>query len=199
MRPTLRNGLVLVGDVVILAGGRLAHEAVKGLTAGPKAASPTWVEFIGSVEEFKGGARPELARQAHDLFLEQKWGELQALFKGHNINGGYPPNDGFISTKTVTLEPGTTFDRFGGYRTPKGEFKDGGKFVAPDDVPFEGRALPESALGKERHKYEVLKPIPDVKEGKAIPWFEQPGKGKQYKLEDSIDDLKEAGYIKEIK
>ena len=32
-QPTLRNGLVLVGDVVILAGGKLAHEVVKSRTA----------------------------------------------------------------------------------------------------------------------------------------------------------------------
>ena len=197
-QPTLRNGLVLVGDIVILAGGRLAHEAVKG--AGY--AKPTWVEFIDSVAEFKGGARPELARQAHDLFIENKWGELETLFNRNGINGGWPPNRGFISVKTTELPENTVFDRYGGYTDSKtGKFKDSGGFVAKEEVEFPNRALPESYKDpkvKPKHAYRVIKKITDVKEGEAIPWFGQPGKGTQYELPAGIDELIAGGYIERL-
>ena len=45
---------MLVGDVVILAGGHRAHEPVKGLTAGPK--PPTWAEVI-DLEDPRGLGR----------------------------------------------------------------------------------------------------------------------------------------------
>lgn len=196
-QPTLRNGLVLVGDVVILAGGRLVHEAVQeaGYT------KPSWVEFIDSVAEFKGGARPELARQAHDLYLEQKWGELQTLFERNNINGGWPPNRGFISERATTLkaEDNTVFDRYGGYVDREtGEFTDKGTFAAPENVPFGERGLQESTKAKPYNRYQVLKDIPEVKEGRAIPWFGQPGKGIQYELPKGINQLISEGYIKKL-
>ena len=197
-QPTLRNGLVLVGDLVILAGGKLAHEAVQA--AGY--AKPSWVEFIDSVAEFKGGARPELARQAHELYLEQKWGELQTLFERNNLNGGWPPNRGFISSRTTELPENFEFDRYGGYNDPKtGKFKDSGSFIAGEEVPFPQRALPEAYKDpkiKPKHTYRVVKKITDVKEGKAIPWFGQPGKGAQYELPAGIDELIADGSIERL-
>ena len=200
-QPTLRNGLVLVGDVVILAGGLVAHEAVKGLTAGPKPTPPTWVEFIESVAEFKGGARPELARQSHDLFVEGKWTQLETLFERNNLNGKWPPNRGFMAEREITLKAKnkTVFDRYGGYNDREtGEFTDKGVFAAPEKVPFEQRGLQEATKDKPYNRYQVIKDIPGVKEGPAIPWFGQPGKGIQYELPKSINDLINEGYIKKL-
>ena len=189
---------MLVGDVVILAGGRLAHEAVKG--AGY--AKPTPMEFIESVVEFKGGVRPELARQAHDLFVAGKWTQLETLFKQNNLNGGWPPSRGAIATREVELPANAEFDRYGGYIDPKtGKFKDSGAFVAREDVPFPKRALPESYSDpkvKPKTTYRVLKPIKGVKEGEAVPWFGQPGKGTQYELPAGVDDLIDGGFIEKI-
>lgn len=200
-QPTMRNGLVLVGDVVTLAGGLVVHETVKGLNAGPRPTPPTWVEFIESVAEFKGGARPELARQSHDLFVEGKWTELQTLFERNNINGGWPPNRGFISNRTTTLrvKDEVVFDRYGGYEDREtGEFIDKGTFAAPDNVPFGERALPEATKAKPYNRYQVIKDIPDVKEGSANPWFGQPGKGIQYELPKGVNQLLAEGYIKKL-
>ena len=175
---------------------------MKGLSAGPKPAPPTWVEFIESVNEFKGGARPELARQSHDLFVEGKWTELQTLFERNNINGGWPPNRGAIATREIELPPNAEFDRYGGYVDPKtGRFRDSGTFVAREDVPFPQRALPEAYNDpkiKPKTTYRVLKPITGVKQGETIPWFGQPGKGTQYELPAGIDDLVNGGYIEKV-
>jgi hypothetical protein len=78
-------------------------------------------------------------------------------------------------------------------------FKDSGTFVAPDGASFPSRALPEATLGKPYNHYEVVKPIPGVKEGPAIPWFGQPGKGMQYELPPGgIDQLIKDGFIVKV-
>jgi hypothetical protein len=78
-------------------------------------------------------------------------------------------------------------------------FADQGKFVAPTDVPFDQRALPDSSLKSPYRQYEVLKPIPEVNSGSAAPWFGKPGMGTQYQLPMSIDELVAQGFIKPIK
>lgn len=172
------------------AGGAGKSESSRGVT--PE-------EFKSTVEEFKDGKNPELADRAWELFRDQKWPELEKLFKDNNLNGGWPPNRGAVSSSTTTLKENTTFDRYGGYNDPAtGEFVDKGTFVAPDQVPFEQRALPDETLQKPKTVYKVLKDIPGVKEGEAIPWFEQPGMGKQYELPMSIKDLIKHGYIEKV-
>ena len=61
-----------------------------------------------------------------------------------------------------------------------------GKFTAPANTPFGQRALPSSYESQIPQKYKVLKAIPNVEEGRIIPWFNQPGLGTQYKLEKSV-------------
>ena len=76
---------------------------------------------------------------------------------------------------------------------------DSGRFVAPAEVKFPARALPESTKLRSKSTYEVLKPIPGVKMGQAIPWLGQPGMGAQYELpKGGIDALLRGGYIKKI-
>ena len=38
----------------------------------------------------------------------------------------------------------------------------------------------------------------DVKAGEIEPWFGQPGMGEQFKLDKSIQDLLDQGYIREV-
>ncbi|MFO0014847.1 MAG: glycohydrolase toxin TNT-related protein [Planctomycetota bacterium] len=101
----------------------------------------------------------------------------------------WPPNDGFHGIpKNITLAPGTRIDRYGG---------ESGKFVSPAGTPYEARALPHGSDQKPYKVYEVLKPI-DVKAGEIEPWFGQPGMGEQFKLDKSIQDLLDQGYIREV-
>ncbi len=157
-------------------------------------------DFIKTVADFRNGANADLAKDAYRLWGEDKFDELYDLFRNNNLNNFdgiiYPPNNGFITIETKTINSGN-INRYGGFYE-KGVFKDKGKFVSPEEVPFEGRALPESAKDKPLQVYEVLKPIPDVKSGNAIPWFNQTGGGTQYLLPESIDDLVEQGFLKRI-
>nr|GFD17633.1 hypothetical protein [Tanacetum cinerariifolium] len=59
-------------------------------------------------------------------------------------------------------------------------------------------ALPAGTKSKQYYSYKVLKDIPGVKQGQAIPWFEQPGQGIQYELPGGIDNLIRKGYIERI-
>ena len=57
----------------------------------------------------------------------------------------WPKEDGFINKKVVCLHPGLVLDRFGADR---------GKFVSPQGIPFENRALyPRTA----KNPYSILK------------------------------------------
>jgi hypothetical protein len=54
--------------------------------------------------------------------------------------------------------------------------------------------LPPNNASKPYSVYEVVKPF-KVQAGPAKPWFGQPGKGMQYELPKSIQELIEEGYI----
>jgi len=133
------------------------------------------------------------------MFKNKQWSELESMFNSQGINGGWPPNRGAISSTEISLSPGQKIDRYGGFFDSKtGEFRDLGTFSAPADVPFENRALPASVLDKPYEKYEVLKEIPSVKAGKAIPWFGQPGEGVQYELPLPVEEVVSGGYLGKI-
>ena len=210
VHPSPANQAVVVGDLVGLALGYGIGKAIGAAVSkfGPAvveafsqraAQKASFVDFIESVRQFKGGAQPELARTSYELYLAGKWNELESLFERHNINDGWPPNGGAISISTTSLKPKYVFDRFGGYIDREtGEFTDKGSYIAPDNVPFAQRALQESAKSKPYYRYEVLKEIPNVKEGKAIPWFGQPGKGTQFELPDNINNLIRDGFIRRL-
>jgi hypothetical protein len=157
----------------------------------------SFTDFANTVEEFKNGANAQLAQQSYNLWKEQKWVELEQLFTTHNFNGGWPPYDGFVSKSLKTLGIGVEFDRYGG-EIVNGVFIDKGKFAAPINIQFEARALPELYRTKELRKYRVIKPLPNVNEGNAAPWFNQMGGGNQYQLPLGINDLELQGYIERI-
>lgn len=104
-----------------------------------------------------------------------------AGWKKPDGNWWYPPNDGFQGASTrETLAVGTKLDRFGEER---------GRFLAPNGASYEGRALPP---GTDKlapyHQYEVIKEIA-VESGPALPWFDEVGKGTQYKTGKSVEQL----------
>ena len=75
-----------------------------------------------------------------------------------------------------------------------------GKFAAPSGTPFDQRALPPSDVGREYHRYKVLKELPEsVTEGRIQPWFEQPGGAVQYKFDRPIKWYVDNGYLTEVR
>lgn len=158
--------------------------------------SVSFEDFANTVAEFRNGANSALAQQSYSLWKEQSWTTLEQLFNTNNINGGWPPFNGAISIKSSKLPVGKEIDRYGGWIDNAG-FHDNGFFASPVEVPFEQRALPQAAFSNPHKKYRVLVEF-EVEEGQIIPWFNQPGMGIQYKFSETIDKLKEFGYIEEI-
>ncbi|MCC3767704.1 TNT domain-containing protein [Streptomyces sp. UNOC14_S4] len=97
----------------------------------------------------------------------------------------WPGNDGFEGKKEVALvKAGTRMDRFG---------QPTGTFLAPTDASYGARAIPPSNLRTypggvtcNYHVYTVKKQF-GVYKGAIAPWFGQPGKGTQYKLDAAAD------------
>ena len=101
----------------------------------------------------------------------------------------WPENEGFLgATERVTLEKGFKIDRYGG---------EGGKYAAPEGTPYTERALPPGTDSFSPNVYEVIKPF-EVTSGKTAPWFGEKGGGTQYKLDVSIKELLDGGFIKEV-
>jgi hypothetical protein len=111
----------------------------------------------------------------------------------------WPPNRGFDGDPAMqSLAPGAKLSRYGGWIDENGQFQDKGSFVAPQDVPYNMRALPPGTDSKPLSSYEVLKTIEQVPSGPAAPWFGEPGGGIQHDLPMSINKLLEGGYIRVI-
>ena len=129
---------------------------------------------------------PQAMNKAWKLWKAQKWDKLETFFEKNNLNGEYPPADGFISVEVVTLEDDARVDRYGSLW---------GTFVAPTGTPFGERALPASSKERIYYKFEVIQDIDSVLKGKAIPWFGMPGEGIQYMMPRSMKDLVAGKYI----
>lgn len=141
----------------------------------------------------------DLHQKAYTYFSESDWKELETLFSDNSVNGGWPPNRGFIRSTSETLMVGTRIDRYGGYIDQTDSlFHDKGTFVSPMGATFGSRALPGGTLSKPYTKYVVVKEIPNVNAGEAIPWFGQEGMGIQYELPETIDVLIAQGYIEKL-
>ncbi|RYC68214.1 TNT domain-containing protein [Spirosoma sordidisoli] len=129
----------------------------------------------------------DIAKQAYDLWSLKKWSELEQLFTKNNLNGGWPPCDGFADLTKGYAEVGEILDRydFNGKRS--------GTFVSPlengSPYSFDKRALRGVASDyKEYYKVRVLRRF-EVEKGSITPWFGKPGYGKQYKLPKSVGEL----------
>lgn len=162
-----------------------------------EAKKASYDEFCSSVDDFE--VRSALSEQAYEMYTKEQWSELEVLFSDNNLNSGWPPNRGAISTSEITLPIDTRIDRYGGFIDKNtGQFRDLGTFVSYSGEPFENRALPADTKTKTLKSYTVLKPIPKVNAGKAIPWFNQAGLGTQLETPLTIEDLVSKGYLKEV-
>lgn len=72
-----------------------------------------------------------------------------------------------------------------------------GSYVSPVGTPYEMRSLAPSTGLKPYKVFEVVKPVRG--QGSVIsPWFDQPGGGLQFKLNNSIQELLDSGRIIEV-
>ena len=60
----------------------------------------------------------KLAAEAFGHWKNKDWSKLEDLFRKNGINDGWPPNRGFVQSKTTTLNPGKQIDRYGGRTNP---------------------------------------------------------------------------------
>lgn len=126
----------------------------------------------------KNWVRTGKGSPAPDVFLKQ-WRTADGK------DWKWPGNDGFDGPKKIVkLKAGAHVDRFG---------QPTGTFLAPTDVSYAARAVPPSNLRTypggavcNYHVYKVGKPF-GVYEGAIAPWFGQPGKGLQIKLDQAAD------------
>lgn len=66
-------------------------------------------------------------------------------------------------------------------------------------TPFSQRSQPPDAIGGSYHQYEVLRDLPgNVQEGRAAPWFGQPGGGSMLVLDRPIRWYVDQGLLVEL-
>nr|WP_264179281.1 TNT domain-containing protein [Sutcliffiella horikoshii] len=114
--------------------------------------------------------------------------DVKSNSKYYTLEGeiNWPPNRGVLGeVESITLKPGLIIDRFG---------YEGGTFVSPYGVPYEMRALAPETYNKPYKVYVVKKPL-EVEVGKIAPWFDEPGMGIQYELNESVKKLIEQNII----
>jgi hypothetical protein len=66
-------------------------------------------------------------------------------------------------------------------------------------TPFPERAQPPSDAGTEYHRYEVLAPLREAREGMAAAWFEQPGGGAMVVLDRPVRWYVDQGMLAELR
>ncbi|MFD5556434.1 TNT domain-containing protein [Streptomyces sp. NPDC059816] len=194
----VRTVLAALGVAATAAAAPAAHAAPAPTAAGSPAA-PTAAPCTGAYE---GDARlgPEHLPAKRDkpvgplLKGWQRTGQLNSedflkkYWEGPADTGGwkYPPNDGFaevngqLDKEPAKLRKGQRLDRFG---------SEYGSYLAPAGDAYAKRALPPQSLNTrdaavpcDYRVYKVAKPF-WVWKGGIAPWFEQPGGGKQIKLD----------------
>ncbi len=129
---------------------------------------------------------PASMKKSWNMWKSEKWESLETYYEKNNYNGEYPPAQGFVSIDTVILKDDTRIDRYGSLW---------GTFVAPTGTPFGERALPASSKTRVYYRFEVVKDLPGVLKGPAIPWFSMPGMGTQYMLPKNMKTLIKEGYV----
>ncbi len=162
-------------------------------------------DFVNTVGNFANGANAQIADQAWSLWMQQKWGELETLFKNNNINydasidNVWPPMSGFSSiteSQNGYQLNNKVFDRFqkqnslgGGYASP-----------VPNNSVY---SLPSRALGVNYDdlielgqdyyyfKFKIINAPSELKftYGEAAPWFGEMGGAIQIKSSQGFHNL----------
>ena len=122
----------------------------------------------------------------------------QAGWKHPNGSIWYPPDNGAVkgTQHQIVLPIGTKLDRYG-------EIGANTDFLAEAGTPLAQRALPPGSENRPLVRLEVMKPLP-VEQSNIMPWFGQPGMGKQFQTTTgstgmTVQDLIREGYLRVIK
>jgi len=104
----------------------------------------------------------------------------------------WPKDWGFATKSKGTVKKGTIIDRFG---------KTSGRIAGEPGATISERGLPPGSEAKPYHKYRVIKEIKDADIGtaSAVRKFDAVGGSKQYLFDESLEALKNKGYLEEIK
>ena len=158
----------------------------------------SYEDFIKTFE-----ATEEQHKIAFKLWGEEKWDELYKFFKENNLNGGWPPFDGFITYENNIIKKGEILDRYDYNGAIQPDDIHRGWFASPKNIDntsysFEQRALKGSVNDyAEFYEIRVLEDI-KIQKGEIIPWFGQKGKGVQIKFSKNIEELVKEGKIEII-
>lgn len=148
-------------------------------------------QFMNSVKEFSD---KNMAEKCWYLFSTNQFEELEKFFVTKNINGLYPPMDGFLNVlKVLSCEAlkGMAFDRYQ-------EFEGlAGYFASPMDkngksYSFESRALSQKKKYPYYFKFQLLDPCNSnliFTFGEVISWFKQSGGAVQIKSNVNFKNL----------
>lgn len=102
----------------------------------------------------------------------------------------WPKNDGAEGAwEDIILKKGTIIDRYGA--------KDG-SFFSPDGTPFDKRALPPGDERNLPYRRYVVQEDFEVRVSKVAPWFDRPGGGTQYYIQEGTDEVLNRGVIEMI-
>jgi len=144
-------------------------------------------------------ASDEIAEQAWIFFKNEDWTSLENLFNTHNLNGGWPPNNGFKNITHIETSAelsGKTFDRFQGYEDLGGRFAspvNSGEGVGDLVFTYDSRALNTQIQdGTYYIKFKLKNNLPsDLKfeYGETIPWFNTAGNAEQIKSSYNFGNL----------
>ena len=184
----------------LLGAGGLMKAGLKGLTGVLEKQAVKAAETKAVQAEIKAS---RLANNAlrDEVIIPNKTYELiksaeKAGWKTPEGRTWYPPDNGAVmgTQQQVTLPVGTKLDRYGGT-------SDKSTFLAPADTPMGNRALPPDTNFSQYDQFVVVKPLP-VEQSNVMPWFGQPGMGKQFDTAGGvglpINKLIEQGYLRKV-
>ncbi len=165
-------------------------------------------DFIATVGDFANGAKADLANLSYKLWGEDKWKDLEKLFKDNNLNGGWPPFNGaksILKTEKGNQLANKVFDRFQGSGDITGEFASpvyGSQGIDDLYFTYDSRALKwDIGEGTNYIKFKFKSNVPDdviFDYGDVIQWFERQGLGDQVKSSKKLKDLIDDGIIEII-
>ncbi|MDR6514454.1 glycohydrolase toxin TNT-related protein [Chryseobacterium camelliae] len=162
-----------------------------------------------------GKVSPLVKQQIFELYIQNRWIEVEAIFIANNLNNSWPPaNGGYNVEDDVPLLKGEVYDRYGqAIRNYNGVGVPilAGNFTSPvinRCMSYSERALklPEK-LYDFYYTIHILQTLPfKGQRSSVIPWFSQAGNGVQMMWKIPIDPdtgyqktwnkLVEEGYIK---
>ncbi len=181
-------GFEATTTIALMGAGEAINVSAKGAAVTSKSLQLTETVYNEEIAENMVAKMEQASVKSAQTVAKGTASSAKWVDEAGNIK--WPANNGAIegTEKNVVLQKGYQFDRYG---------KNSGSYVSPVDTPFEMRSL---APGTENTPYKVFEVVKPVRgQGSVIaPWFDQPGGGIQFKLNNSIDELLNSRRITEV-